>query len=449
MGQITAQKLKGFRDYLPEQAKLRRQLIESLYHRAELAGFLPIDTPAIEYAETLLGQGGEETDKEVYRFTDHGERSVALRFDLTVPFARFVAENFATLPMPFKKVQAGEVWRGEKPQKGRYRQFCQADVDIIGADSVEADVEVMTILAQVVTTHLAQPALGLPAEKRRATMSVGHRILLSELIRFMLPQVQAADEVKVLIAIDKLAKIGAEKVSALMGQIPGATLEGAAALLKQLTQRDADGNTDLSALPAALTQKIGAELDRFQQTMDLLRALTAGTSVRCVADLSIARGLGYYTGVVFETTLDALPGVGSVSSGGRYNDLVSRFSSQILPGVGGSLGVDRFMAALEELAIVSTARHGVFVAIATEDARAYAFSLAQELRNAGVMTDVAVKGGKLGNQFKFADRRSYEWVVTVGSEEQQNRSFSIKNLATGQEQKQRPLSELKNAVQGK
>lgn len=447
---MDAQKLKGFRDYLPEQARLRRQIINTLYDEASLAGFLPIDTPALEYSETLLGQGGEETDKEVYSFEDHGNRQVALRFDLTVPFARFVAENLNELPMPFKKVQAGEVWRGEKPQKGRYRQFCQADVDIVGADSIEADVEVIGLLAGTIARVLSLSRLNIPADKQQFVMAVGHRHLLGALIQTTLPHVAAADEHRVLIALDKLMKIGREKVTTLLMEIPGADAAGIAKLLDYLLTKDASGASDLEKLKAMLPESAHSMLQRFAQTMTLLQnQFKTFPAANIVADLSIARGLGYYTGVVFETFLAALPGFGSISSGGRYNDLVSRFIKQELPSVGGSIGVDRLLAGIEQLQAPSAQREpGVFVALATDDAREYAFAMIRELRDQGVMADIAVKTGKLGNQFKFADKRGYQGVVTVGTNEVNQKTFSLKNLATGQEEKDVPLSELVQRVRG-
>jgi histidyl-tRNA synthetase len=425
---IQPRKLKGFRDYLPQQAVLRKRIQDRIYFKAEQAGFLPIDTPVLEYAETLLGTGGQETDKEVYRFEDHGERMVALRFDLTVPFARFVAENYADLVFPFKKVQIGNSWRGEKPQKGRYREFCQADLDIIGVDSLAADVEVISCIMSNLVEFVPGPF----------TMSIGHRIVLSGLIKACLPSLAEGGEGRMLIALDKLAKIGEKAVKDLALLIEGADVEGVDELLMHLQKRNAAGDTDLLNLKEKLAGQPQTlqELLRLEATADLLRQLYQGTKAQLRVDLSIARGLGYYTGIVFETTIDGLDGFGSISSGGRYNGLVSRFSSQELPGIGGSIGVDRLLAALEQLGMVEDkGRKGVFIALAGEEGRNYGFKLLNELRAAGVLADIALKEGKLGNQFKFADKRQYQYVLTLGSEEVATRTVSIKDLATGQERK--------------
>lgn len=420
---IEPKKLKGFRDFLPHQALLRRSIQDTIWKNALLAGFQAIDTPVIEYAETLLGSGGQETDKEVYRFQDHGERAVALRFDLTVPFARYVAENYAELAFPFKKVQIGNAWRGEKPQKGRYREFCQADLDIVGVDSLAADVEVLLCILQ--NLEVLVP--------RSFTMAIGHRIILSGLIRSALPELEAGAEGRALIALDKLAKIGQDAVAELLRAIPGATPEGVATLLRTLTQRTAAGDSDLAAVRELIQDAaIRAEIDRFEATVALLRRLVPGPKAQVRADLSIARGLGYYTGIVFETTIDGLDGFGSISSGGRYNGLVSRFSSQELPGIGGSIGVDRLLAALEQLdPNESKPRQGVFVAVASENERSYAFELLLKLRARGVVADISLKAGKLGQQFKYADRRRYAKVVTIGEEEMRAQSLSLKDLDSG------------------
>ncbi len=424
---IQPRKLKGFRDFLPQQALLRKSITDKIWQNALLAGFQPIDTPVLEYSETLLGSGGNETDKEVYRFTDHGEREVALRFDLTVPFARYVAENFSELVFPFKKVQIGNAWRGEKPQKGRYREFCQADIDIVGIDSLAADVEVLTCILRNLEELVPQSF----------TMAIGHRVILSTLITLCLPTIEAGGEVKALMALDKLAKIGQAAVVRLLLEIPGTDAAGAEKLLHLLLAKNAAGDSDLKLLKG-LSQDPGfaAELERYEETVRLVRHLAAGERASVRMDLSIARGLGYYTGIVFETTIDGLDGFGSISSGGRYNGLVSRFSSQELPGIGGSIGVDRLLAALEQLGTeASQPRQGIFIAVASETERAYAFELLGQLRSRKFLADIALKAGKLGNQFKFADKRRYATVVTIGEEERINRTLSIKLLETGQEQR--------------
>jgi histidyl-tRNA synthetase len=435
---IEPRRLKGFRDYLPDLMSRRLAVMDTIRREARLAGFQVIGTPALEYAEILLGQGGEETDKQVYRFTDHGDRAVALRFDLTVPFARFVAEHQGELAFPFKKLQMGDVWRGENTQKGRYREFTQCDLDIIGIDAPAADVDILAVFHRI----LSEAKLGGPF-----TISIGHRLILSALIRKTLPGLAGGAETGALVAIDKLAKIGRDGVLRLLSALPGATEAGAGELLATLTTKDQAGDTDLARIAALLGEgdsAQAAEIQRLRETVQTLRGVakpTAGGG-RFVVDLTIARGLGYYTGIVFETTLDELDGFGSVCSGGRYNDLASRFSSRELPGVGGSIGLDRLVAGLEELGRVGRSAEGlVFIAVATADARGYAFELASDLRRAGIAADVGMHP-KLGNQFKHADRLGCPVVVTVGSDERERRTVAIKTMADGVERRDLPASEL-------
>jgi histidyl-tRNA synthetase len=434
---IEPKRLKGFRDYLPDQMAERMRIVDVIRAEARLAGFHAIATPALEYAASLLGAGSDETDKQVYRFKDNGERDVALRFDLTVPFARFVAEHLNDLAFPFKRLQIGEVWRGENTQKGRYREFTQCDLDIIGVDSAAADIEILAVFHRI----LGQVG-GL-----RYTMAVGNRVLLSALIRKALP---GTDETAALIAIDKLAKVGPAAVCDLLG---GG--EGAEALLSVISRKNAAGDTDLAQLRSFLAEDELAlrEADRLEGVLVTTRGLAAGGDAagRIVLDLSIARGLGYYTGIVFETTLDELPGFGSICSGGRYNNLASRFSARDLPGIGASIGLDRLMAALEELDRIPKATGGlVFVAVASDDALGYAFSLVRRLREAGVACDVALQP-KLANQFKHADRLGCPYVVTVGGSEADKGTYALKNMKTGEERRDLPevglVDEVKRVVQ--
>lgn len=450
--QIEPRKLKGFRDYLPGSMRLRQLVLKEVRAVARVAAFQEIATPALEYAETLLGQGSDETDKQVYRFEDHGGRKVALRFDLTVPFARFVAEHQGELIFPFKKLQIGQVWRGENTQKGRYREFGQCDFDIIGADTVAADVEVMLALATVLSRL---PCGGV-------TMAINHRGLLSAILRAAYGEgFSASHETTALIAIDKLGKAGADEVKKLLAQIPSAgrsSVEAADFVLQAIGAdgRDPSRTADLERLRRimagenpAIHAQISPVIDRVAETLALLNRCKPEAGVSFNLNLSIARGLGYYTGIVFETTLDRLPGFGSVSSGGRYNDLVSRFSKREFPGVGGSIGLDRLVAGIEELGLAEdAAAAGVMVVVASKDALEYAFDVAQLLRGAGIATDIGVSDGKVGNQFKFASRQNYAWAVTVGGEEVQQRTANVKNLAAGTETRGVPLAEVLTQLRG-
>lgn len=422
----------------------RFQILDKAREVARRFAFQMVDTPSLEYAEVLLGQGSDETDKQVYRFKDQGDRDVALRFDLTVPFARFVAEHQNDLVFPFRRMQIGEVWRGEKPQKGRYRQFCQCDIDIIGEDSINADAEVLLCLREIISS----------LDVGAFTIRVGSRPILSALIQHCLfnkPDEGHASSseniVSALIWVDKLHKIGLEETIKGLGGLPGASVDGARKLLGLLEFKKT--GTELDKIRAFLLTQgpaldpIKLQLDRFEGLLKICQTLGKDQGGAVLPDISVARGLGYYTGVVFETFLESLPGFGSIASGGRYDDLASRFSNRRLPGVGGSLGVDRLIAALEELGkVVPAAQSSVFVAVASEDSNAYAWDVATKLRTAGIATDLALKSGKLGNQFKFADRMGYGAVITIGSEEVATQTVAIKNMRDGTEKRNVALADI-------
>jgi histidyl-tRNA synthetase len=430
---IVPRKLKGFQDYPAETMNLRLALMDIIRRHAQLAGFNPIDTPALEYAEVLLGVGGE-TDKQVYRFLDNGEREVALRFDLTVPFARFVAENLGALPLPFKRLQMGPVWRAEKPQRGRFREFWQCDLDIIGVNSAAADIEILLCLYSILAA--------IPCGNFK--MMVGHRGILSALIGKTLGNFTPELLTQALIIIDKLAKVGAEQVITMLAELPGSSRDGAEKLISVLAQRS-DGSSDLALVETLLADntEARAELAQLKATTALIRATQPSAAGSIIVDLAIARGLGYYTGIVFETILSAKPEWGSICSGGRYNGLLERYVDQEVAGVGGSIGLDRLVAALaSDQTVLDLPRKCVFVAIATADAFTYGFQVAQQLRSSGIPCDIVLKEQKLGHQFKYANRHGYPLVVTVGGEEAAARTVNLKHMSTGHEDKNLALQQL-------
>lgn len=424
---VKPRRLKGFQDYTPQIMAQRFKVIDTVRRIAKLSGFEPIATPALEYSEVLLGVGGE-TDKQVFRFLDNGERDVSLRFDLTVPFARFVAEHSSELVLPFKRMQIGDVWRAEKPQKGRYREFGQCDLDIIGAESIGADVEVISSFAQIISELKIGPF----------TIWINHRGVLSALIRQLL-RASSTEESAVLIAVDKLDKIGTQAVKELLAEIPSVDKNRIDQFLDLLTAKDQQGHSDLAAIEVCLADdQAGKEsVQALRDFMKLIGVCTPADGVCIRVNLAVARGLGYYTGIVFETTLDHLTGFGSICSGGRYDRLVERFSSQQLSGVGGSLGLDRLVAAIQETGqnIANEATQSVFIAVAGDESLGYGFKIANELRSVGIRTDVGLKTRKLSAQFKYADRKNYPLVITVGSDEEKTRTFALKIMSSGQEEK--------------
>ena len=418
---IEPRTLKGFRDYLPEAMIPREWLIDTARRVYRSYGFSPIDTPALEYLEILTGKGSEETDKQLYKFQDHGDRWVGMRFDLTVPLARFAAQHLAELGTPFKRYHIASVWRGENTQRGRYREFMQCDFDTIGTHAVAADIETTLVI------HDLFQALHIPD----FTINVNNRLILSGLLELF----GLADKATPMLrALDKLAKVGRDKVADEMVAAAGATPNQAARVLR-LSEIDGTNDKVLSQLDALVD---GSEKGQsgVSKLAELLSAVSAaGIDLQRVRIApSIARGLDYYTGTVFETFLDRLPGIGSVCSGGRYDNLAGLYTKQELPGIGASLGLDRLLAALEELQLVEKVSTPAPVFIPFFDAgRLHDYlRLAAEIRAAGVGVEVYPEPKKLGQQLKYADRRRFRLAVIAGNDEFTSGTCQIKDLATGQ-----------------
>ncbi len=418
---VTPRTLKGFRDYLPEAMLARESLIDTARRVYRSYGYAPIDTPALEYLEVLRGKGSDETDKQLYAFQDNGGRDVGLRFDLTVPLARFAAEHAGQLGLPFKRYHIASVWRGENTQRGRYREFMQCDFDTIGAVGPASDIETL-----LVTSDLFH-AIGFDA----VTIRINHRGVLTG----MLGSIGLADQATaVLRALDKLAKIGADKVRAEIEQAAGATVQQSAKIVA-LAEVSGDTYSVLQKLEAMVAGNEAGEagVARLREVLDGVSA--AGVpSGRVKIDPSIARGLDYYTGLVFETTLDALPGIGSVASGGRYDNLAALFTKQELPGIGGSLGLDRLLAAMEELGMLPTSRTPapVFMPLFADECLAGVLKLAADLRAAGIGVEVYSEPKKLSKQLQYADKKGFRVAVIAGQDELASGEVQVKNLATQQ-----------------
>ena len=386
-------------------------------------GFAPIDTPALEYAEILLGKGGDETDKQTFRFTDQGGRDVALRFDLTVPFARFAAQHVGALGTPFKRYHIAPVWRGERPQKGRYREFVQCDFDTIGTAGAVADAETVCVIHDL----LDAISTGLTPSCGEFTVRLNHRGVLNGLLETLDYGGAVSAALRIL---DKLPKIGEKAVQAELADVEGLSIEAALKLL-QFVQLSGDAaETFAAARPLLAGSDAGlAALDRLAAVVEL--AVAGGCEPgRLTADLSIARGLDYYTGVIFETFLADDPAIGSVCSGGRYDDLAGLYTKQALPGVGASLGLDRLLAAIEGKG-EERPRAGVFVPLLDGDRAADALALAAELRAAGVNVTVAPDVRGLGKHLKWADGRGFRFAAILGSEEVAAGTVTVKDLTDG------------------
>jgi histidyl-tRNA synthetase len=413
--------LSGFPEWLPPQRMIEQQIIDRLRHTFEIYGFAPLETRAVEPLDQLLRKG--ETSKEVYVLSrlqadaeDPSDASLGLHFDLTVPFARFVGENAGRLQFPFRRYQIQKSWRGERPQHGRYREFIQADIDVVDRDTLGFDNEVEIPL--VIGDALA----GLPIPP--VTVQVNNRKLCEGFYRGLgLDDPEAA-----LRAIDKLDKIGPAGVSKLLVETAGATDAQAKACLAlaEIESRDASFADAVAALGVS-DPLLDEGVDELVRVVEAAREHAPGL---LLAQLKIARGLDYYTGTVYETTMAGYERFGSVCSGGRYDNLASD-GDQKYPGVGISIGVTRMLGLLFGANALGVTRHVptcVLVALPDEESRPACRRIAQSLRSRGIATEVAPEPAKFGKQIRYADRRGIPFVWFPGVD---GMSDQVKDIRSG------------------
>ena len=422
MDKINPRTLSGFMELQPDKQvqmdKMRAVLAET-YARY---GFTPLDTPAIEAAEVLLAKGGGETEKQIYRFTK-GDSDLALRFDLTVPLAKYVAANYGQLTFPFRRYQIGKVWRGERAQRGRFREFYQADIDIIGDGALDIlnEAEIPAIIYDTFTR------LGL----HRFRIRVNNRKVLNGFFAILGLSEQAGD---VLRTIDKLDKIGADKVRALLTDTCGVTVEQADEILRFIAC------PGTSADKLAFLEQYRGRNETFDTGLDELRTVVGYLPAFGVPeenfelDLTIARGLDYYTGTVYETVLLDHPEVGSICSGGRYDDLAGYYTNKSLPGVGISIGLTRLFYILQEQNMISdavlTAPADVLILPMTDDLSA-AVSLASMLRAGGLRVQLYSEKKKFKAKIGYADKLGIPFVIFLGEDEIAQNVCALKNMVTG------------------
>jgi len=431
--------LSGFRDILAEQMFPRQQMIDKIKKVYESYGFVPLDTPAIERLETLTGKYGTEGEKLIYKFQDHGGRNIALRYDLTVPLARVVAQHREEITLPYRRYQVGNVWRGESPQAGRYREFMQFDADIVGTKSVIADTEIVAMMADTMQVLGAD-----------AIVKVNNRKVLDGLIKKIYPSdpfgVYSPREFIGL--IDKVERIGREDALSLLENnflksedklafmrvflgAEGATLERIKIISNMLgDQPEAQEGLDNLNEVFSILEKAGYQEDQI------------------TFDQTIARGLDYYTGIIYETTLRGLPRIGSVCSGGRFDNLVANLGGPDLPAVGTSVGVDRLFTGLKTLGLVkevSTKSQVLIANFGSDDLGEY-MRVASMLRRDGIATEIYYENAKLKKQLRFANEMGIQYMVLLGSDELLKGVATVKNLHTHQ-QTPIPLEELSIYIQ--
>lgn len=412
MKKIEPKILKGTRDFGPEDMAKRLRVINTMRAVFARYGFDTIETPAIEYAETILGKYGDEGDKLTYTFKDHGDRHIALRYDQTVPTARFVAANWSQLPLPFKRYQIGPVWRADKPQRGRYREFYQCDIDIIGTDSLLADAEVAKVIEDVFMALGVSPFV----------IRVNSRALLNDLLKDA--GVETKQRTAVIRIIDKLDKISLPQI---LDELRALPLENDVVNALKETVLSDKARNDLTKLPktrSAASVRRAFELYKEYGIAD----------EHIMLDLTLARGLDYYTGIIYEVIIPD-SGLGSVCGGGRYDNLTGLFSDKVLPGTGVAFGLDRIMVWLEEHKAFEDLTLNADVLIAHfPDTLAQCLSLQQDLHKAGVHAEIYLEDAKLAKQFKYADKKRIPWMILLGSEEAKNGSVMLKNMRTGEQE---------------
>ncbi|OQY40765.1 MAG: histidine--tRNA ligase [Spirochaetaceae bacterium 4572_7] len=408
---IKPRVLKGFRDFLPETEIERKATESKLEKNFESFGFVPIDTPALEYTEVLLGKGGGETDKQVYNFRDSGKRDVSMRFDLTVPFARYIAQHREELYLPFKRYHIAKVWRGENTQRGRYREFTQCDFDIVGVDSPSSDFEIMLMMQNSLA------ALNV----KDITIRFSHRGIFNRMLETLCLKDKT---VEVLRIVDKLSKIGEVKVIEMLEEIT--TPENALKILDFIKpSKDFRKTLDKMIFLAGGPDE---DSNRLEEIYSYIKENHIENSF--LLDPSITRGLDYYTGLVYETFLNELPEMGSVCSGGRYNNLASLYTKEKLPGVGASIGLDRLLAGLEVLGKKSNRKSltDLLILVLDNNLIGHYHKIANKFRKAGINTEVFPIKKKIQQQFKYAENKSIPFVIFCGEEEKENKTVNLKSL---------------------
>ena len=422
MAKTAPRTLSGFMELLPGQQQQFERILKTLRETYSLYGFTPLDTPVIESSEVLLAKAGGETEKQIYRFTK-GDSDLALRFDLTVPLAKYVAANYGQLTFPFRRYQIGKVWRGERAQRGRFREFYQADIDIIGDGALDIlnEAEIPAIIYDTFTR------LGL----HRFRIRVNNRKVLNGFFAILGLSEQAGD---VLRTIDKLDKIGADKVRELLTDTCGVTGENADEILRFIAC------PGTSADKLAFLEQYRGRNETFDTGLDELRTVVGYLPAFGVPeenfelDLTIARGLDYYTGTVYETVLLDHPEVGSICSGGRYDDLAGYYTNKSLPGVGISIGLTRLFYILQEQNMISdavlTAPADVLILPMTDDLSA-AVALASELRAGGLRVQIYSEKKKFKAKIGYADKLGIPFVIFLGEDEVAQHVCALKNMATG------------------
>ena len=424
MERVEPRTLAGFMELLPNEQILFNQMKEKIENTYKKFGFLPLDTPVIELAEVLLAKAGGETEKQIYRF-QKGDTDLALRFDLTVPLAKYVAKNYGNLSFPFRRYQIGKVYRGERAQKGRYREFYQCDIDIIGDGELELinDAEIPAVI------YTMFRELGF----EDFTVKINNRRILNGLFESV---EQKENSVEILRIIDKIEKIGKEEVIEEFKKL--GLKDGQIKNILDFIEIEGTSDEKIEKL-----EGLGITNPTYMQGVEELKTVIKNVRLFGVpeanftVDLTIARGLDYYTGTVYETFLNKYREIGSVCSGGRYENLAEYYTEKSLPGVGVSIGLTRLFYKLNELNIIKANKKSiadVLIIPIVEDLEE-PIKLATKLRNSGINTEIYLNNKKLKAKFKYANKLKIPYVIVMGQDEIDAKEITLKNMETGEEKK--------------
>ena len=422
MNKTEPRTLPGFMELLPQEQILFNQIRETIKKNYEKFGFLPLDTPVIEDSNVLLAKAGGETEKQIYRFTK-GENDLSLRFDLTVPLAKYVAKNYGELAFPFRRYQIGKVYRGERPQKGRYRELYQCDIDIIGDGelSIINDAE----LPNVIYNTFKELGFG------EFTICINNRKILNGLFESLGQKENAGEILRI---IDKIEKIGKDKVIKELEEL-GVEKENIESIINFI---EINGTTDEKF---AKLDELGITNEVFVTGLQELKEVVKYIRFFGVPeenfkiDLTIARGLDYYTGTVYETFLNEYKSLGSICSGGRYENLAEYYTDKKLPGVGISIGLTRLFYQLNEIKLIEAKKKSIadILIISMTENFAYVAKIAEKFRNEGKNVQIYYEDKKVKAQFKYADKLQIPYTIVIGDDEVNSGTYTIKNMETGEQ----------------
>jgi len=420
---ITPRRPSGFGELLPSEQISYDNFVKIIRETFELFGFTSIKTPAIELAEVLLAKGGGETDKQIYML-EKGKNTLALRFDLTVPLARYVSEHYSSLTFPFRRYQIQEVWRAERAQRGRFREFTQCDVDVIGSAGMMVDAEIITVAATVYERLNVGDFL----------IRINNRKILNG---FFLEKKLSDLSVMILRIVDGLEKNGEEKTQ--KDLLDAGLTQVDIGLLFDLITINGPAENAISKL-----RSLGVSEDLFVEGVDEIEevcqylVLFGVLSNQFCIDCSIARGLDYYTGTVYETTLVKMPQVGSIGSGGRYDSLAQNYTKQVLPGVGFSIGITRLFSVLKEAGIIlpqtKTVPTEVMIVCLGEERQGLGIELVQSMRQKNISAEIYPEAVKITKSLTYANKNGIPYVIIIGEDEEKNRKLTLKDMSNGKQE---------------